>query len=94
MRESDEWLAAAYDDIDLLEKQNAGLKIQNEKLHSKAKRGALFGFGFGGVSFGVGAPLLIEGARTDNQTMMWLGAGTLIGTGGIWALGHFLFNWW
>jgi hypothetical protein len=84
----------AYDDIDLLEKQNADLKIKNERLHAQAKHGALFSFGFGSVSFGVGVPLLIEGARTDNQAMMGAGAGTLIGTGGIWALGHFLFNWW
>jgi hypothetical protein len=94
MQASNEWLTAAYDDIDLLEQQNAYLKIQNEKLRAQAKRGALFGFTFGGVSFGVGVPLLIEGARTDNQTMMWAGAGTLVGTGGIWALGHFLCNWW
>jgi hypothetical protein len=94
MQASNEWLAAAYNDIDLLEKQNADLKIQNEKLRIQAKRRALFGFTFGGVSFGVGVPLLIEGARTDNQTMLWAGAGTLVGTGGIWALGHFLFNWW
>jgi hypothetical protein len=94
MQASDEWLAAAYDDIDLLEQRNADLKIQNEKLRTQAKRGALFGFAFGGVSFGVSAPLLIEGARTDNQTMMWAGAGTLVGAGGIWALGRCLFNWW
>jgi hypothetical protein len=94
MQASNEWLVAVYDDIDLLEKQNADLKVKNEKLRAHAKRGALFGFTFGGVSFGVGMPLLIEGTRTDNQTMLWAGAGTLVGTGGIWALGHYLFNWW
>jgi hypothetical protein len=94
MQAGNEWLVAAYDDLDLLDQQNADLKIKNEKLRAQAKCGALIGFGFGGVSFGIGVPLLIEGMRTDNQTMMWAGTGTLIGTGGIWALGHFLFNWW
>jgi hypothetical protein len=94
MQASNEWLAATYDDIDLLEKQNTDLKIQNVKMTASVKCNGLIGFTFGGVSFGLGVPLLIEGARTDNQTMMWAGAGTLVGTGGIWALGHFLFNWW
>jgi Ca2+/H+ antiporter len=94
MQASNEWLAAAYDDIDLLEKQNADLKIQNAKLAASAKRSGIIGFSFGGVALGVGVPFIIGGARLDNQTMIWAGAGTLIGTGGIWALGHFLFNWW
>jgi hypothetical protein len=94
MQASNEWLAVAYDDIDLLEKQNTDLKVKNEKLRAQAKRRALFGFTFGGVSFGVGVPMLIEGVRIGNQTMLWAGTGTLVGTGGIWALGHFLFNWW
>jgi septal ring factor EnvC (AmiA/AmiB activator) len=83
MQASKEWLAVAYADIDLLEKQNVDLKINNEKLRVQAKRRALFGFGFGGVSFGIGMPLLIEEVRTDNQTMMWAGVGTLLGSGGI-----------
>jgi uncharacterized coiled-coil protein SlyX len=94
MQASNEWLAAAYDDIDLLEKQNADLKIQNEKLAASVKRGGIIGFSFGGIAFGAGVPLVIEGVRMDNQTMMWAGAGVLIGTGGIWALGHYLLDWW
>jgi Ca2+/H+ antiporter len=61
---------------------------------SAAKRGGTIGFVFGGVSFGVGVPLFIEGIRSDNQTMMWSGAGITVGTGLIWAAGHYIFSWW
>jgi len=60
----------------------------------KAKRGSIISFGFGAVSFGVGVPLAMTGLMTDNQAMLYAGAGVTAGTGAIWALGHFVFNWW
>jgi hypothetical protein len=94
MQASNEWLAAAYGGIDMLEKQNADLKTQNEKLAASAKRNGIIGFSFGGAAFGVGVPLLAAGVQSDNQTMMRAGAGALIGTGGVWAIGHCLLDWW
>jgi hypothetical protein len=61
---------------------------------AKAQRGSIISFAFGGVSFGVGAPLFVAGIVNDNSTMMWSGAGVMLGGGAIWALGHFLFNLW
>jgi Ca2+/H+ antiporter len=61
---------------------------------AKARRGSVIGFTFGGVSFGMGTPLIIEGIRQDNRTMLWSGVGT-IGLGTlVWSLGHFIFSWW
>jgi hypothetical protein len=60
----------------------------------KAKRGSVISFGFGAVSFGAGVPLVMTGIMTDNQTMLYTGAGITAGTGAIWALGHFVFGWW
>lgn len=94
LQENNEDLAAAYDHLDLLNLQNATLKIEAEKYWSKAQRNGLIGFGFAGVGFGVGTPLMIEGIQSDNQTMLWTGAGTIIGTTGIWLLGHYVFHWW
>jgi Ca2+/H+ antiporter len=61
---------------------------------SKARRGSIIGFSIGGVSFGVGAPLVVEGIRQDNTALLWSGVGT-IGVGAlVWSLGHFVFYWW
>lgn len=73
------------------------IEAQNELLKRDAeryRRGSIIGFTIGGVSFGVGIPLLIEGIRSDNRTMLWTGAGTIAVGGTIWALGHFVFQWW
>ncbi len=94
LQENNEDLTSAYDHLDLLNQQNAALKIEAEKYRKQAGRNAVIGFGFAGVGFGVGTPLLIQGIQTDNQTMLWSGAGTIIGTTGIWLLGHYLFQWW
>ena len=77
--------------------QTAHFQINNwereyTRLQKQARRG-IVGFTIGGVTFGVGVPLLIEGIRSDNQTMLWTGAGTLIIGSAIWAAGHFIFNW-
>lgn len=61
---------------------------------AKSKRGVIIGYAVGGVSFGVGAPLIIEGVRSGNPTMAWAGAGTAVGTGLLWAAGHYLLNIW
>ena len=60
----------------------------------KSKKSVIVGFTAGGVSFGVGIPLIIEGIRTDNSTMAWAGAGTVAGGAAVWAIGHYFFQWW
>jgi dienelactone hydrolase len=61
---------------------------------AKTKRSVITGYAVGGISFAVGSPLIIEGIRTGNSTMAWTGAGTIIGSGAIWAIGHYVFQWW
>ncbi len=94
LQKNNEDLAVAYDHLDLLNLHNAVLKIEAEKYRSKAQRNGLIGFSFAGVGFGVGTLLLVEGIQHDNQTMLWSGSGTIIGTTGIWLLGHYVFSWW
>jgi hypothetical protein len=94
LQENNEDLANAYEHLDLLEQQNSAFKLDAEKYQQQSKRNGLVGFGFAGIGFGVGTPLLIEGIQSDNQTMLWTGAGTIIGTSGIWLLGHYVFGWW
>jgi len=65
-----------------------------QKQLAESKKSVIVGFTAGGVSFGGGVPLIIEGIRTDNSTMAWAGAGTIAGVGAIWAVGHYLLNWW
>jgi hypothetical protein len=73
-----------------IDRQNELLKLDVQRF----KKSALIGFSFGGVSFGVGSPLIIAGIQSDNKTMLWTGIG-VIGFGSIvWATGHYLFNWW
>ncbi|MDR0456876.1 MAG: hypothetical protein LBH20_09380 [Treponema sp.] len=70
---------------------------QNEMLKREVqghRKSARVNFAFGGVSFGVGAPLIVEGIRSDNSTMLGAGIGVAAGTGAIWAAGHFIFHWW
>jgi septal ring factor EnvC (AmiA/AmiB activator) len=83
-------LASAHEQLVLLGQQNAALKIEAEK----SKNAGLIAWGFAGIGFGVGTPLMVEGIQHDNQTMLWAGAGTIIGTAGIWLLGHYVFQWW
>jgi len=60
----------------------------------KAQRGSIIGFAIGGVSFGVGTPLIVEGVIRDNQTMLWTGVG-IAGVGSlVWVMGRFVFKWW
>ena len=73
-----------------IDAQNESLRLQVQR----QKKSALVGFSFGAVSFGVGTPLIVEGIRTDNRTMLWAGAGTIAGTGLVWVVGHYLFGWW
>jgi len=61
---------------------------------AKARRGSIIGYSVGGVSFGAGSPLIIEGIRQDNRAMLWSGVGA-IGAGALaWSLGRFVFDWW
>ena len=73
------------------------IDAQNILLRQEAERyrkSALIGFTFGGVSFGIGTPLIIEGVRSDNRAMLWSGVGIAAGGSIVWALGRFVFNWW
>ena len=61
---------------------------------ARARRGAVIGFSVGGVTLGVGTPLIVTGIIQDNSTMLWSGVGT-VGVGSfVWATGHFVFGWW
>ncbi len=94
LQENNEDLADSYEHLDLLEQQNMLFKLDAEKYQRQAKTNGLIGFAFAGVGFGVGTPLFIEGIRTDNQTMLWAGAGSIAISGAVWAVGHYLFQWW
>jgi len=73
-----------------MDAQNRMLKQETARL----KKSAPVGFVFGGISFGVGVPLLAEGLRTDNKTMLWSGVGVM-GLGSVvWVAGHYIFQWW
>ena len=70
---------------------------QNEYFRQQARqyrKFSLIGFSFGGVFFGVGTPLVVEGIRSDNRAMLWSGA-SVIGIGSlVWAAGYYIFHWW
>jgi predicted RNase H-like nuclease (RuvC/YqgF family) len=67
--------------------QQARLAVANianlQRELEKSKRSVIIGFTAGGVSFGVGTPLIVEGVRSDNRTMTWAGVGVTVGTGAI-----------
>jgi len=71
----------------------ANITLLRQQLN-KARKGAPVGFAFGGVSFGIGVPLTIQGIKTYDSTMLWTGVGFTIGTGLVWATGHYLLRWW
>ena len=71
----------------------ANIALLQEQL-ARARRGSVIGFAFGGVSLGVGAPLITAGLMQDNSAMIWSGAGIIVGTALIWGLGHYLFGLW
>jgi len=73
-----------------IDAQNILLRQEAERL----RKSALIGFTFGGVSFGIGTPLIIEGIRADNNAMLWSGV-CITGAGSlVWVLGHYIFGWW
>jgi len=73
-----------------IDAQNILLKQEAARL----KKTAPVGFVFGSVSFGAGVPLVVEGIRSDNKTMLWSGVG-IIGVGSlVWVTGHYIFQWW
>ncbi len=94
LQENNEDLAAAHEHLDTLSRQNTLWKNEAAELQKQAGKTGLIGFGFAGLGFGLGTPLIAEGIRSDNQAMVWAGAGSIIGTTGIWLLGHFVFKWW
>jgi uncharacterized phage infection (PIP) family protein YhgE len=94
LQENNEDLSAAYDNLDTLSQQNADLKQRAAGLQAQAGRSGLIGFCFAGIGYGAGMPLILEGIRADNQTMLWSGAGAIIGSTGIWLLGRYLCGWW
>jgi len=73
------------------------IDAQNILLKQKGEhyvKSELIGFTFGGVSFGIGVPLIIMGAASDNTAMLWSGVG-IVGIGSlVWVLGHFVFDRW
>ncbi|GAB6393407.1 MAG: hypothetical protein MdMp014T_2780 [Treponematales bacterium] len=83
LQEANEDLAASYDYMDSIERENKRLK-----------RGAAIGFCFGAAGCFGGTPLLAEGLRTGDAKLALSGAAVIAGTSGIWAAGHFLFHWW
>jgi hypothetical protein len=94
LQKNNEDLSVANEHLAVLSQQNEAWKQEAEKLQKQAGRTGLIGFGFAGAGFGLGTPLIIEGIQHNNQTMVWAGAGSIVGTTGIWLLGHYIFKWW
>ena len=73
------------------------LDAQNELFKREAERfrkSALIGFSFGGVSIGIGTPLIVEGIQSGNKAMLWSGVG-IAGIGSlVWITGRYIFKWW
>jgi len=72
------------------------IDAQNRLLKQEAarfKKSALIGFAFGGVSFGIGTPLIFEGIRAGNSAMLWSGVGVAAAGSLVWGLGRFVFGW-
>ena len=73
------------------------IEAQNELLKQEIQRfrkSGQTGFAFGAVSFGAGAPLIIEGIRNDNKTMLYSGIGVTAVGSLVWITGRYVFNWW
>jgi hypothetical protein len=87
-------LAAANEHLNLLSQQNAAWKNEALTLQKQIGKTNFIAFGFGAAGFAIGTPLITEGIHSDNQAMLWAGTGTIIGTTGIWLLGHYMFHWW
>jgi uncharacterized coiled-coil protein SlyX len=73
-----------------IDAQNLLLKQEAARL----KKSGTIGFVFGGVTFGIGTPLIIEGIRADNSAMLWSGVGVTAAGSLVWVFGHFVFGWW
>ena len=89
-------IALLYENTELFNKARlamAHISLLQQQL-ARAKRGSPISFTLGAVSFGVGTPLIVEGIRAENNTMMWSGVGVIAGTGIVWAVGHYIFGWW
>jgi hypothetical protein len=65
-----------------------------KKEAEKLKRNMVVGWTVGSVSFGSGVPMMIQGIRTNNSTLTWAGVGVTAIPSAVWALGHFVFQWW
>lgn len=87
----------AIDRMKDAEEYAAAIEAQNELLRKEAaqfQKSAFIGFSFGGISLGVGVPLIVEGVRSDNRTMALTGV-CFVGVGSlVWVTGHFLFKVW
>ncbi len=94
LQENNEDLAAAFTNLDALSHQNADLKLQSARLQNQARRNGLIGFGFAGIGFGAGVPLVVEGVQRGNRSMALSGGGVIIGSAGLWLLGRYVFHWW
>jgi len=80
----------AEDYARLIDAQNEVFRQEAQRL----KKSSVVGYAVGGISFGVGVPLIAEGIRQDNSAMLWTGVGA-IGVGAIvWSVGHYVFEWW
>jgi hypothetical protein len=93
MQDSNEWLAAAYEDLDTADQQIAMMKIRLD-IQSKQISRIPASFAFGAIGFGIGTPLIIEGLQSDNQAMLYSGAITIGVSAAVWAFGHYFFLWW
>ena len=73
------------------------IDAQNEILRQQirqAQRSSGIGFTVGGVSFGIGTPLIVMGIQQNNRVMTGVGIGIAVIPGTVWAIGHYLFKWW
>jgi uncharacterized coiled-coil protein SlyX len=87
----------AIDRMKDAEEYAAAIEAQNELLKKEAAKfqnSAIIGFSFGGISLGVGVPLIVEGIHSDSRTMTLTGV-CFVGVGSlVWVTGHFIFKTW
>jgi hypothetical protein len=91
LQDSDESYYYLQQDMDALQAQYDTLK----KSISQMKRGQVASpilFSVAGLGVGLVALPNPQGHYDLNQRLV--GGGVIIGSVGIWALGHYLFNWW
>jgi hypothetical protein len=97
MQESNEWLAAAYEDLDAADAKIAMMKVAAEIRDKQLARVPINSVWHvaNGVVFGSGLTMMI--IQKDISADPWIGRGLVIAgaaSEAFWWIGHLLFEWW